>query len=141
MRARAVVLAAALVLAPLVAQAADLVVWWDKAFYAEEEEALQETIAAFEQKTGKRVELVFHPDNELPGKLVAALASGQAPDFAFGSLLEDYIGQWAFDDQLVDLTDPVGHFSNMFDPDALAWLTWHNAESGQRPCMGCPSVA
>jgi ABC-type glycerol-3-phosphate transport system substrate-binding protein len=54
--------------------------------------------------TGKQVELVFHPDNELPGKLVAAIASGQAPDFAFGNILEDYIGQWAFDDQLVDLS-------------------------------------
>jgi multiple sugar transport system substrate-binding protein len=83
MRARAVVLAVAIALAPLGAKAADLVVWWDKAFYAQEEEALQETITAIEQKTGKRVELVFHPDNELPGKLVAALASGQAPDFAF----------------------------------------------------------
>jgi hypothetical protein len=36
-------------MAPLVAQAADLVVWWDKAFYAQEEAALHETIAAFEQ--------------------------------------------------------------------------------------------
>jgi hypothetical protein len=43
------------------------VVWWDKAFYAQEEAALHETIAAFEQET-------------------------------------DYIGQWAFDDQFVDLS-------------------------------------
>jgi multiple sugar transport system substrate-binding protein len=93
MRSRTAVLAAMLAIAPLEAKAADLVVWWDKASNAQEDEALHETIAAFEQTTGKRVELVFHPDNELPGKLVAALASGQAPDFAFGNNLENYIGQ------------------------------------------------
>jgi hypothetical protein len=35
MRIDVVVLAAALALAPVGARAADLVVWWDKAFYAE----------------------------------------------------------------------------------------------------------
>ena len=37
MRARAVVLAAAIVLAPLGANAADLVVWWQKGAYAQED--------------------------------------------------------------------------------------------------------
>ena len=57
MRARAVVLAVAIVLAPLGAQAADLVVWWEKGFNPEEDAAVREIIAAFEQKTGKQVEL------------------------------------------------------------------------------------
>ena len=60
MRARAIVLAAALVLAPLGARAADLVVWWDEGSYAEEDEAVKEIIAAFEQESGKQVELVFY---------------------------------------------------------------------------------
>jgi ABC-type glycerol-3-phosphate transport system substrate-binding protein len=57
MRVRAVVLAAALVLAPPGARAADLVVWWPEGFYAQEDRALKELVAAFEQKTGKQVEL------------------------------------------------------------------------------------
>ena len=57
MRARAVVLAVALVLAPLGARAADLVVWWEKGFNPEEDAAVREIVAAFEQKTGKQVEL------------------------------------------------------------------------------------
>jgi hypothetical protein len=39
MRARAVVLAVAIVLAPLGARAADLVVWWEKGFSPQEDEA------------------------------------------------------------------------------------------------------
>ncbi len=58
MRTAAVVLAAMLLLTPLGARAADLVVWWEKGYYAQEDEALREIIAAFEQKTGKQVELV-----------------------------------------------------------------------------------
>jgi ABC-type glycerol-3-phosphate transport system substrate-binding protein len=141
MRRNAVVLAAILLLIPLGARAADLVVWWDKPLYAQEEQALHETVAAFERKAGKQVQLVFHPANELPGKLVAALASGQPPDFAFGDQLENYVAQWAFEHQLVDLTDTVAHFSDMFDPYALAWVTWRDAKNGQKSCMGCSSVA
>ena len=68
MRARAVVLAVALVLAPLGARAADLVVWWEKGFYPEEDAAVREIIAAFEQKTGKQVELVLPPQDEHRGQ-------------------------------------------------------------------------
>ena len=52
MRIRAAVFAATLAIAPLGAQAADLVVWWQKGAYPKEDEALMEIIAAFEQETG-----------------------------------------------------------------------------------------
>ena len=68
MRGRAVVLAAALAMAPLGTEAADLVVWWEQGFNAEEDVAVKETIAAFEQGSGKQVELVFYEQAELPEK-------------------------------------------------------------------------
>jgi ABC-type glycerol-3-phosphate transport system substrate-binding protein len=97
---RILVVAVALVMAPLGAKAADLVVWWDKGFYAQEDEAVRETVAAFEQETGKQVELALYPLDELPDKVVSALAAGRPPDFAFGVVLQDYIGPWAADDRL-----------------------------------------
>ena len=75
-------LAATLLMAPLGAQAADLVVWWEKGCYAQEDEAVRETIAAFEQETGKQVELVQYSQAELAGQIDAALEAGQPPDFA-----------------------------------------------------------
>jgi hypothetical protein len=57
MRKQALLVALALVLAPLGAKAADLVVWWDEGYYPEEREAVEEIVAAFEQETGKQVEL------------------------------------------------------------------------------------
>jgi multiple sugar transport system substrate-binding protein len=70
MRGRAVVLAAAIVMAPLGARSADLVVWWEKGFYPQEDEAVREIVAVFEQDTGKQVELVFHSHDDLPTKVL-----------------------------------------------------------------------
>ena len=69
MRKQAVLVALALVLAPLGVQAADLVVWWEEGFYPQEDEAVREIIAAFEQGSGKQVELAL---------LSAGGAAGQA---------------------------------------------------------------
>jgi multiple sugar transport system substrate-binding protein len=138
MRCRTVALAAMLAIAPMGARSADLVVWWDEGYYPEERQAVEEIIAAFEQETGQQVELIFHSESEHPKAIVAALKAGQPPDFAFGLLFSDYVGQWAFDDRLLNLSDAVGHFSDLFDPDALAWATWLNASTGQRALYGLP---
>ena len=61
MHKRVTVLAAAIMLAPLGAKAADLVVWWEQGFYAQEDEAVREIIAAFEQRSGKQIELTQQP--------------------------------------------------------------------------------
>ena len=138
MRTHALALAAMLLLTPLGARAADLVVWWQKGFYAQEDEALSEVIAAFEQQTGKQVELVLSQQAELPDKLEAAIKAGQPPDFTFGFWLDTYIPKWAFEDRLVDFTDAVGSFSNMFDADQLDRAMLLNAKTGQRALYGVP---
>jgi multiple sugar transport system substrate-binding protein len=127
-----------LMMAPLGAKAADLVVWWEEGNYEQEDAAVRETIAAFEQDSGKRVELVFYPQAELPDR-IAAIEAGQPPDFAFGLRhMSDFISEWAFDDRLVDLTDTVGYFSNLFDPDALTWWVRLNQKTGQRALYALP---
>jgi multiple sugar transport system substrate-binding protein len=138
MRRYAFIVAALFTIAPLGAQAADLVVWWEKGFYSQEDEAVEETIAAYEQRTGKQVEFVFYPSAELPDQIEDALEAGQPPDFAFGALSSVHISQWAFEDRLVDLTDAIGHFSDLFDPDALAMVTLLNEKTGHRALYALP---
>src|SRR5688500_15659933 len=67
------------------AEAADLVVWWQDDFHAQENEAVREIIAAFEQETGRQVELVQPAQGEIVAQVQAALAAGQPPDFLFGA--------------------------------------------------------
>jgi multiple sugar transport system substrate-binding protein len=132
------IVAAAIILAPLGAHAADLVVWWDEGYHAEEHDPVREIVAAFEQKTGKQVELVFHPEAEHPEAIQAALEAGGPPDFAFGYFLDYNIGPWASDDRLVDLSDAIGHFADLFDPDVFSWTVWLNASTGQKALYGLP---
>jgi len=58
MHAHAVLVALALILAPLGAKAADLMAWCEGGFNPEEDAAVAEVIAASEQDTGKRVDRI-----------------------------------------------------------------------------------
>ena len=138
MRKQVILIAAALLLAPLGAHGADLVVWWEKGFYPQEDEAVREIIAAFEQKTGKQVDLVQPTQDEMFDQVPTAFESGEPPDFALGTRFGSHISEWAFDDRLLDLTDTVGIFSNLFDPDALAWWMLLNHKTGQRALYALP---
>ena len=131
MRARAVVLAAALALAPLGAQAADLAVWWEQGFNPEEDAAVREIIAAFEQETGKQVELVQYAQDEMFGKVQAALAAGQRPDFLFGTNSERWAAQSAYQAQLVDLEGALGPVLDLFDGDTIEVSTLLNGKTGR----------
>jgi multiple sugar transport system substrate-binding protein len=133
-----ILVAAMLAMAPLGAHAADLIVWWDKGFYAQEDEAIAEVVAAFEQKTGKHAELAHFPEEELSRNIEAALDAGRPPDIAYGLWIPENIGQWALDDRLIDLTDVIGSFANMFDADALDSVALVNGRSGQRAAYGLP---
>jgi multiple sugar transport system substrate-binding protein len=138
MRSRAIVLAMAVLMAPLGTRAADLVIWWQKGFYAQEDEALHETVAAFEQKTGQQVDLVAYPVEEVPAKLVTAVKAGRPPDIMFGGETFTYVRGWAFESQLVDLTETVGSFASLFDPAQLDRATLLNAKTGRRAIYGVP---
>jgi multiple sugar transport system substrate-binding protein len=138
MRIRAIILAAAIFMAPLGAMAADLVIWWDEGYYPEEREAVEEIVAAFEQEAGKQVELVFYPQDELPDKISATFEVGQPPDFAFGLDLTVYIPKWALEDRLADLTEAIGTFSNVFDPDALEVAMLRNQRTGEKALYALP---
>jgi multiple sugar transport system substrate-binding protein len=113
-------------------------VWWDEGYYAEEGEAVREIVAAFEQKTGKQVELVFHSEAEHPEAILAAMAAGQPPDFAFGFRVDTHISDWALNDRLVDLSGAVDQFSVLFDVEALAWMTLLNQKTGQKALYALP---
>jgi multiple sugar transport system substrate-binding protein len=132
MFAYAILVTLALILAPLGARAADLVVWWNEGYTDQEDEAVREIVAAFEQKTGKQVDLVFHPEQELPDTVVAAVEAGEPPDFVFSVVIIQDDAQWAHDGRLVDLTEAVGHLADLFDPDALDAVTLLDETTGRR---------
>jgi multiple sugar transport system substrate-binding protein len=109
------------------------VVWWEKGRYAQEDEAVREVIAAFEQKTGKQVELVLEQQENLRENTVVAIEAGRPPpDFMFTVIGIGQYDRWAYEGRLVDHTDAIGHYSDLFDRYALERVTLLDGATGRR---------
>ena len=132
---RAVLLAGVLALvAPPTARSADLVVWWEKGYYAQEDAAIAEIVAAFEQQTGKQVELVQLDEAEM----VAALEAGRTPDLQYSVNNERWIPRWAYEDQLANLEGALGPVLDLFDADVIEAATLLNGSTGRRGVYALP---
>src|SRR5215213_1232413 len=122
MQVRAVLLAAALMLAPPAARAADLTVWWTKGFYPEEDDAIRRVVADFERETGTVVELDLFPLDEFMTRLLAALSAGQPPDVVFTFSYGGHQARWAAEGLLLDLSDIVGPIEGRYYPTVLDYV-------------------
>ncbi len=138
MRVRAVLLATALALAPLAAWAADLVVWWEEGTNPEEDTVVRETVAAFEDKTGKRVDLALVSQDDMSAKMLTALEVGRPPDFLFGLPISLHFERWHHEGRLADLTAAIDPFRDLFDADTLAISTRLDPTTGRRGLYSLP---
>jgi multiple sugar transport system substrate-binding protein len=132
MRQEAIVLAAALAIASLDARAADLVVWWEKGFYPQADEAVREIVAGFEQQTGKHVELVQPAQDEIMSQATSALQAGAPPDFLFSSVIATSAARWAHDDRLIHLDGVLGPVLDLFDADTIEVSTLPDGKGARR---------
>lgn len=133
---RALLLSAVLTV-PVPAFAADLTVYWAKGFYPEEDQALEELVATFEQQTGKDVELKLNAmQTDHPEAVAAARAAGEAPDVALSTFLS--VPRLAYEDALADLTDVVEPIKDQFFPAVLDRALMKNGRTGQRAYYGVP---
>jgi multiple sugar transport system substrate-binding protein len=95
-------------------------------------------MAAFEQKTGKQVELTFHPPLDLPAITAAAVDTGNPPDFVFSQQATPYFVRWAYEGRLVDLADAMGPLAAQFDRDTLERATLLDGTTGTRALYVLP---
>ena len=133
-----VLLVAVLALAPLGARGADVVVWWEHGFYRQADEAVAEIVAAFEQETGRQVELVQLAQDEIMNKAATALQAGTPPDFLFSTVIETSAARWAYDDQLLDLKGVLAPVLDLFDADTVEVSTMLNGRTGRRGLYALP---
>jgi multiple sugar transport system substrate-binding protein len=109
-----------------------------KGFYPQADEAVAEIIAAFEQDTGKQVELVQPEQAEIQDSAKAALAAGHPPDFLSGSLGQRWIPRWAYEDRFTDLEGVLEPVLSLFDADAIEVSMLLNGKTGRRGLYALP---
>jgi multiple sugar transport system substrate-binding protein len=133
-----VLLASTLLFTPLGADGADLVAWWFKGFYEQEDAAVREIVAAFEQESGKKVELVQPAMDEMFDQANAALEAGSPPDFLYSLISGQWTAKWAYDDRLADLEGFLRPVLDLFDADAIEASTLLNGKTGRRGLYALP---
>ena len=127
----------ALLAAPAPALAADLSIAWEQGFYPEEDQAIKAIVAAYQQETGKAVELTLYPQDDLAPKVVSRVDAGEPPDLLMG-LGMSYLPNWALDDVVVDLSDVVGPIQDQFYPGVLANVRLRNDKTGETAYYAVP---
>jgi multiple sugar transport system substrate-binding protein len=119
--------------------AADLVVWWNKSYYPEEDEQFDKTVAAFEKETGLDVEYVYYTNEDVPRKVLAALTAGEPPDLAYGFLFDlSHTSRWAHDGVLEDVSDVVEPIQEHLLPTAMQAVTLLNGQTNERSIYAIP---
>ena len=121
------------------AVAADLVIWWNKSYYPEEDEKFEEIVAAFEQDKGIDVELSFFTNEDMPVKTLAALTAGSPPDLAFAFLFDlQHTSRWAYEGVLEDVSDVIEPMEDRFYDYALESVHLTD-ENGERAYYAFPT--
>jgi multiple sugar transport system substrate-binding protein len=98
---------------------------------------VREIVAAFEQDTGKQVELV-QPRDEIMSNAMAAVQAGAPPDFLYSEAIDLGVARWAYDDRLVELGNTLGPVLDLFDADALDVATEVDGKTGRRGLYALP---
>jgi len=104
-----------------------LTIWWNRGYYPEQDEALQKVITGWQQKTGKKVELLFFSEDDILQEVIHALAAGKSPDILFSERAEfTLIPQWAREGKLLDVSDVIEPAKNSYDNTALKSAYFYN---------------
>ena len=138
MRKQVILLVAALILTPLGAQAADLVMWWDEGQPpgGRGGQGDHRRLRAEDRQAGRaRPRYRLKRTGQARG---GARGRRRPPDFVFDFVLSDYHPKWAHEGRLVDLTEAVGHFSNCLIRASSSGPCCSTRGPGQKRLYGLP---
>jgi multiple sugar transport system substrate-binding protein len=117
----------------------NLVIWWNKSYYPEEDQQFDKTVAAFEEQSGINVEYVYYTNEDVPRKVLAALTAGDPPDLAYGFLFDlAHTSRWAYDGVLEDVSDVVEPIKEHLLPTAIQAVTLENGQTNERSIYAIP---
>ena len=104
-----------------------LELWWDKGFTSQEDEALQQVISSWEQKTGNQIKLTFYTTDERWLKTLRHLQGGSPPDIFMGHKTESTLTpQLAWEGKLVDVSDAIEQVKNLYSDTVLKTSSYYN---------------
>jgi multiple sugar transport system substrate-binding protein len=114
-------------------------VWWNQGFYEAENQAVQDSVAAWEKLSGNKVDLTFLPVGDVTAKIVSAMTIGDVPDLVYSDTGQNLIvPQASWNDKLVDVSDVVDTQRAQFLQTALDSSHFYNNVLKKRSYYGVP---
>ncbi|MEO0840419.1 MAG: ABC transporter substrate-binding protein [Cyanobacteria bacterium J06643_5] len=114
-------------------------IWWDKGFNPEEDEALRELVRNWENKTGKKIDLVFYSTDSLGDKISRSMKAGNPPDIIMSFKAErSPNSRLAWDNKLVDVSDIVDSVRNKYPKAILQTVNFYNNVEKKRSYYAIP---
>src|SRR5512136_202073 len=104
--------------APALAQE-KLVIWWNKSFVPQQDEAFKEIVQKWEKKTGKQADLSFFALPDHPAKMIAAFDSKIVPDVDFGQIVAVQNATFAYEDKFLEISDVINPIRSRFTDGSL----------------------
>ena len=125
---------------PFIANAAatTATLWQGQGFFPEEDAAFRATVADYEKASGNKIDYSIMPFTALNQKAVSAMTSGSVPDLIFSAAPETILPQFAWNDQLLDVTDVVDTQKAKLSATALACSSFYNKAKKARSFYLCP---
>lgn len=121
---------------------ADLLIWWEQGFLPEENERIDQLIRAWEQQTGKTVDLKLLPipliDRQLTN-FIEQSASTEIPDIVYSVGVDASLAPTlAWQNHLVDLGDVVNPIKEKYTSIALDHVFYRNQARKERGYYALP---
>lgn len=130
---------------PSVARAADkktLTIWWNQGFYAAEDKAFHNLLAAWEKQSGIKANLSMITGDALDQKVISALTTGQVPDLVYSDHgAAQTMPQAVWNDKLLDVSDVVETQKSQYSETALKSAEYYDNETKKRSYFGVPLKA
>ena len=125
---------------PYIANAAatTATVWQVQGFFPEEDAAFKKVVADYEKASGNKIDFSIMPFMALNQKAVSSLTSGDVPDLIFHDAPETILPQFAWNDQLTDVTDVVEAQKSKLSATALDCASFYNSAQKARSFYLCP---
>ena len=107
-------------------------------FVPEEDEAFKKVVADYEKASGNKIDFSIMPFTALNQKAISAITSKDVPDLIFHDAPETILPQFAWNDQLVDVSDVVAIQKAKLAPTALECSSYYNSAKKARSFYLCP---
>jgi multiple sugar transport system substrate-binding protein len=122
------------------AEAKTATVWWAQGFAQEEDVAFKKLVADYEKASGNTIDYSIIPFAPERQKIISAITSGEVPD-VFQNNPAEIIALFAWNDQLIDVTDVVETQKQEYNETALLSAHCYNNATKRRSYYGVPYTA